>query len=142
MPLSTAEKADLLGRLDLFAGLDQAALQQLAERAEEIEFEPGRYIVAQGQVGTGFYLILRGSVRIVRGGDELGDLGPGEFFGEISVIDQEPRFANVVTLEPTRCLALASWDLVALLEENGKVALALLRVVTRRLRSLTEHASP
>ena len=65
-------------------------------------------------------------------------LGPGEVFGEISVLDQMPRIASVIAVEPTTCLAVASWDFERLLEEQPQVAIGLLRTVARRLRDVTE----
>ena len=74
----------------------------------------------------------------MRDGETLSRLGPGEFFGELSLLDGQPRIANVVAEEPTTCLALASWDFEAILAEEPGVALAVLRGVARRLRSVSE----
>jgi CRP-like cAMP-binding protein len=79
-------------------------------------------------------------VRVVRDGDPIAEMGPGEFFGELSVIDGAPRNAQVVTLAPTVCLGIASWDFETLLLEQPGVALAVLRAVVRRLRSGTPDA--
>jgi CRP/FNR family transcriptional regulator, cyclic AMP receptor protein len=65
-------------------------------------------------------------------------LGPGEFFGELSVLDRRPRNAQVVATGPTSCLALASWDLEAVITEQPTVALAMLRVLATRLRDVTD----
>jgi CRP/FNR family cyclic AMP-dependent transcriptional regulator len=64
-------------------------------------------------------------------------LGPGDFFGELSLLDRQPRVASVTADEPTTCLALASWDFQKLLESEPGVALAVLREVARRLRAVT-----
>ena len=141
MALDTAGKTELLARASLFSSLSPEELASLAERAEEVVFERGRYIVSQGQVGTGFFLILEGRVRIARAGETLAELGPGEVFGELSVVDQQPRVASAIAEEQTRCLALAAWDLNAVLESDPKLALALLRVVARRLRAADDRAT-
>ena len=141
MTLDTSTKADLLSRAPLFTSLAPDELSALADRAEVVEFERGRYIVSQGQIGTGFFLILEGRVRIARAGETLAELGPGEVLGELSVIDQQPRVANAIAEEATRCLALASWDLNAALAEHPQLAVALLRVVARRLRDATDHVT-
>ena len=65
-------------------------------------------------------------------------LGPGDFFGELSVLDGQPRVAQVVTEVPTTCLALATWDFEAVLLEEPRVTLAILRGLAMRLRDLTE----
>ena len=84
----------------------------------EVEFPPERPIARQGEVGTGFFLIVRGRVRVVHDGVTIAHLGPGEVFGEISVLDQMPRIASVIAVEPTICLGVASWDFERLLEEQ------------------------
>ena len=64
--------------------------------------------------------------------------GPGEFFGELSVLDGMPRTAQVIAAEPTMCLALATWDFEAVVRERPEVALAVMRGLAARLRGLTE----
>jgi CRP-like cAMP-binding protein len=74
----------------------------------------------------------------VRDGETIARLGPGEFFGELSVLDQLPRNAQVAADEPTTCIALASWDLEAVLLDEPRIALAMLRAMAGRLRSITD----
>jgi CRP-like cAMP-binding protein len=95
-------------------------------------------IARQGEIGTGFFVVVAGSVRVVRDGTLLATLGPGEFFGELSVLDGRPRNAMVAAETPTTCLALASWDFEAVLLANPSLALAILRGVASRLREATE----
>jgi CRP/FNR family cyclic AMP-dependent transcriptional regulator len=138
MTLTKKAKVEYLRKVALFSSLSDRALGAIAAKAEVIEYGPGQYIVRQKQIGTGFYLIIRGRARVVRGSDELAVLGPGAFFGELSVLDQSPRMAHVVAIEPTVCLALASWDFIQLLERNPKIAVAMLGEMARRLRSAGE----
>ncbi|MBI3997470.1 MAG: cyclic nucleotide-binding domain-containing protein [Armatimonadetes bacterium] len=138
MTMTKKRKVELVRGVPLFAGMTDRSLQAIASRAQDIEFAAGQYIVRQGQIGTGFYLIVSGRARVVRGGQALAHLGPGDFFGELSVLDQQPRTAHVVAHEPTVCLGLASWDFARLLERNPKITLALLREVARRLRATSE----
>jgi CRP/FNR family transcriptional regulator, cyclic AMP receptor protein len=133
------QKVDLLRRVDLFSGLPPESLEVLADAAVEIEFPAGHYIVQQGMVGSGLLVIVSGSVTVVRGDDVLATLGPGDFFGELSVLDQAPRSASVIAQEPTTCLGIASWDLLRVLEEQPKLALALLRALAARIRAADEH---
>ena len=136
--LTANQKSTLFDGVPLFGGLDEEARSAIAGRAVEVEFPPERPIARQGEVGTGFFLIVRGRVRVVHDGVTIAHLGPGEVFGEISVLDQMPRIASVIAVEPTSCLAVASWDFERLLEEQPRVAIGLLRTVARRLREVTE----
>jgi CRP/FNR family cyclic AMP-dependent transcriptional regulator len=137
--LDARQKAELLRRVELFAGLDEEALARVAEASIEAEFPEGHYIVQQGKVGSGLLVLATGSVRVTRGEDSLATFGPGDFFGELSVLDQAPRSASVVALEPTTCLGIASWDLLTLLEEHPQIAVELLRALAGRLRAADEH---
>jgi len=137
--MTKKQKTALLGHVSLFSEVGPKALGEIADLITEIEFAPEQYIVRQGQVGTGFYLIAAGQARVTRGNAVIARLGPGDFFGEVSVLDQTPRVAHVIAEQPTTCLALASWDLAKLLEKNPKLTLALLRIVAARLRAGSEQ---
>jgi CRP-like cAMP-binding protein len=137
--LSKQDKARLLAGVDLFAALGPRALGSLAAMATDVEFPAGRYIARQGEVGSGIFVIAHGFARVVRGDEQLTIFGPGDFFGELSVIDRAPRVASVVAIEPTRCLAIAAWDFLDLLEQNPKMMKAILLEVVARLRATTEH---
>lgn len=139
MPLTAQEKSQLLDRVDLFTGLGGVPLAAIADRAVEVEFPSGRPIARQGEVGTGFFLIVSGSAQVTRDGSEIATLGPGDFFGELSLLDQQPRIATVTAVGRTVCLAIASWDFERLLEEQPRVAIGLLRGVARRLRDVSEQ---
>jgi CRP/FNR family transcriptional regulator, cyclic AMP receptor protein len=139
MALSREEKADKLRRVDLFAALPEEVLAAAADRAVEVEFPAGRQIVRQGEVGTGLFVLTSGRAKVVRDGEQIAELVAGDFFGELSVIDQEPRIAQVVAEEPVSCLALASWDFEKVLTDAPSAALTLLRTVTRRLRAAGEQ---
>ena len=90
---------------------------------------------------TGFFLIVTGSVSVVRDGAVIATLGPGQFFGELSLLDRRPRIATVVAGEPTTCLALPSWEFQQLLETEPRIAAAVLKEVAGRLRALSvDHA--
>lgn len=139
MTLTHDRRAELLGACRLFAGVGPADIAAVAERAVEVDFPADRVIARQGEIGTGFFVVVEGAVRVVRDGEQIARLGPGDFFGELSVLDGQPRVAQVVAAEPTRCLALASWDFEAVVAANPTLALALLRGLAARLRSLTEQ---
>jgi CRP/FNR family cyclic AMP-dependent transcriptional regulator len=139
MTLTHDRRAELLGGCPLFQGVDAEHLAAVGDKATEVEFPAGRVIARQGEIGTGFFIIVDGRVKVIRDNEELAVLGPGDFFGELSVLDRMPRVAQVVTDAPTRCLALASWDFEQVLLDHPALALAILRGLAGRLRSVTEH---
>jgi CRP/FNR family transcriptional regulator, cyclic AMP receptor protein len=139
VPITTEQKAAALARVPLFEGISSESLDRLAAVAGEQEFAAGDFIVRQGQVGTGLYVLLEGEASVVRGTTELARLGAGEFFGELAVIDQRPRVANVRAKTATRCLAIASWDLFKLLEQDPAVALNMIRGLVARIRAFGEN---
>lgn len=138
MTLTRDRRTGLLAAAPLFVAVDATGLEQIAERAVEVAFTDGHVIARQGEVGTGFFMIASGGARVVRDGQTIATLGPGDFFGELSVLDGRPRVAQVIAQGETTCLALATWDLEAIIGEQPSVGLALLRGLAERLRTLTE----
>lgn len=134
MTLTTAEKRAWLERVPLFRDCAPEVLDRLAEACGEFDFGPDELIVRQGQVGNGLYIVVSGAARVTQGGTELARLGPGDFLGELAVIDQQPRAASAQAEGPTTCLTLASWDLLAMLGRDPTLALNLLRELAARLR--------
>ena len=139
MTLTQDRRTELLGACRLFTGVAPDDLAAVAQRAIEVDFPANRVIARQGEIGTGFFLVVDGAVRVVRDGEDLAILLPGEFFGELSVLDGLPRVAQVISTEPTRCLALASWDFEQAVLESPTLALAILRGLAARVRSVTEQ---
>jgi len=137
MPLAQSHREALIAACPLFAGLDGDGMAAVAQAAVEVEFAAGRTIARQGEIGTGLFIVAEGAVRVVRDGEVIARLGPGEFFGELSVLDGGPRSASVIADAPTICLALATWDAERVLREQPGVALAVLRVLAARLREAT-----
>ena len=135
MPLTTQEKRAWLEKVPLFRGCSAEVVERLADATAEFDFAADQPIVQQGQVGNGLYIVVSGGARIVAGSDELARIGPGDFFGELSVIDQRPRAASAYAIDQTVCLALASWDLVAVLEKDPQLAMNLLQELAGRLRA-------
>jgi CRP/FNR family cyclic AMP-dependent transcriptional regulator len=136
--LTQDRRTELLGGCPLFAGVHPEDLGPIAERAVEVEFGADHVIARQGEIGTGLFVVVEGAVRVVRDGVELARLGVGDFFGEMSVIDGLPRVAQVVSTEPTRCLALASWEFERLVLDHPAIGLAILRGLSARLRAKTD----
>jgi CRP-like cAMP-binding protein len=128
--------ADVLSSVDLFQGLSKRELQKLMTTAKELAFEEGDTVVAEGDEDGRFYLLLEGGAKIIKGRKTLATLGPGDYFGEISLIDGEPRSATVVTTSAVRALTLARWNFKPLLEEQPSLTRKLLVEMCRRVREL------
>jgi CRP-like cAMP-binding protein len=122
----------------MFASAADDDLAALVAVATEVDLPAGRTVVRQGDDGNGLFLVLDGRVHVVRDGETLATLGPGEWFGELAVLDRGPRVASVITEGPTRCLALSAWDAERLLLERPALALGIARTLAARLRGLTE----
>lgn len=137
MALTATQRAHLLASVGLFSSTSARGRTAIAERAVEVEFGDGQRIARQGEIETGFFLVVAGSVCIARDGEVLAHLGPGDFFGELSLLDREPRVASATAEGPTTCLALPSWEFQRLLETEPGIATAVLREVAHRLRTVT-----
>lgn len=138
MTLTLDRRSELLAACPLFRGIDEQGLAGLAEVATAVDFPAGHVIARQGEIGTGFFVVVDGIVRVVRDGEVVARLGAGEFFGELSVLDRMPRNASVVAETATTCLALASWDFEKVLMDQPALTLHILRGVATRLRAVTE----
>ena len=140
-----AASIDFLKRVSMFEDLDQKSLEAIANAAVEQRYEPGQDIVRQGDTGVGAFIIRSGKVDVIqdRGGKEtkLSTLGAGEVFGEMALLDEFPRSATVRAVEPTTALGIQRWHFRGILESHPQIALALLPMLTRRIRN-AEHMLP
>ncbi len=130
---------EFLGRVPIFEHCTPEEIASLATVAQEHSYPAGQLIVTQGTPGQAFYLILSGRVGIERDGSVLGAFGPGDFFGEMSLLDSAPRSATIRAIDDTACLMLSSWDFKGLLERTPSIAIKLLEVLSRRLRVADER---
>ena len=130
---------DFLKRVAMFEDLDQRSLEAIANAAVEQRYESGQEIVREGDTGVGAFIIRSGKVEIVQhrdGNDEtIGTMGPGEVFGEMALLDEFPRSATVRAVEPTTALGIQRWHFRGILESHPQIALALLPMLTRRIRN-------
>ncbi|MGP8070377.1 MAG: cyclic nucleotide-binding domain-containing protein [Candidatus Bathyarchaeia archaeon] len=126
---------DMLEKCSLWSGLDKQDFKAIVKISKQQKFQSGETIVKKGDEGTGFYLVLDGAVEIRSNGKILSKLGPGQFFGEMSVVDTQPRSADVVAVEPSRVLFLSSWSFKSLVSERPRIAVKMLQEFVRRLRS-------
>lgn len=129
---------DMLERLravPLFEGLSDSELKDVLGRTRVVEHEKGDEIVEEGQGAVGFHLILDGEVAVLQNGGVRRTLGPGDYFGEISLIDGKPRSATIRPESTVRTLSLAAWNFAPLLDAHPSMARKLLLGLCEHLRA-------
>jgi CRP/FNR family transcriptional regulator, cyclic AMP receptor protein len=127
----------------LFQSLNTRQIKSLATRFAELKYEVNDVIVSQGRVGIGLFIVESGSVEVLRerlDGSKvfIEKLGANAFFGELSLLDEEPRTASVIALEPTMCLAITRLDFLEVLREDVEIPILMLTEMARRLRLALE----
>jgi CRP/FNR family cyclic AMP-dependent transcriptional regulator len=135
--------ADVLQRVPLFSDLSEAELARFAEVTREREYPRNSVILFEDDPGDALYIVSSGQVKVVLIGEDgreviLSVLGDGDFFGEMSLIDDEPRSAHVIAMKDSHLLVLRRDDFQQQLQQHPSVALKLLRVLVQRLRRADE----
>ena len=131
---------ETLAHVELFAGLEKKDLQQLAGACRERVYSAESILIKQGDTGVGLYIITDGTVRITKETDpdkpelDLGTAGPGNVLGEMSLLDDLPRSANVIAVSDVTALLLPVWEFRTTLRNHPDIALRLLSTLSRRLR--------
>jgi len=137
---------DTLAHVELFAGLEKKDLQQLAGACRERTYSPGSKLIEQGDTGVGLYVITIGTVHITRENDpdkaelDLGTVGPGNVLGEMSLLDDLPRSANVTAVSDVTALLLPVWEFRTTVRNYPDIALRLLATLSRRLRKAESNS--
>ncbi|MCD6032387.1 MAG: uncharacterized protein K0S78_4569 [Thermomicrobiales bacterium] len=131
-PRSNPEAA--LRRVELFADMDRRQAEQITRLLKERRFAKDETVMMEGSGGAAFFLIDSGEARVTRKGVELATLGPGDYFGEIALIDGGPRSATVTAVTDLVCYGLTFWEFRPLVERNGSIGWKLLQVLAKRLR--------
>jgi CRP-like cAMP-binding protein len=129
---------DALGRLALFADFGPEDFAKLLEIAREVEYAEGERVVARGDTKAGLFVLVEGEVSVVYEDEELAVLPRGSFFGEISVLLEEPIVADIVARSPLRCLVIEPEHVETLLLEHPRVTLRMLKTEARRLKTMDE----
>ena len=130
---------ELLRKIDLFEEMSDKDLQRLAKSFRESKFGAGEVIAKEGRSGVGFFVIGEGNVRYSIGGDDVGTGGPGDYFGEVALIDDGPRTATVTADTAVTAWGLTSWEFRPLVEENAEIAWELLQKMAKRLRAANQE---
>jgi CRP/FNR family cyclic AMP-dependent transcriptional regulator len=124
-----------LKAVPLFQGMTESALEAVASLASEAEFTDGQTITREGDQGDSFFVLVAGQLRVSRNGSSIRELGPGDFLGEISLIDGRPRTATAVAVGPVRALVVQRPAFLDLMDRFGAVRLGVLMALTDRIRS-------
>lgn len=132
---STLEKVLVLKGVDIFAETPDAVLADVAEACQELEIARGETIFNKGDLGDSLYVIVAGRVRVHDGAVTVNELGQADVFGEMALLDPEPRLASVTAVEETRLLRLAEQPFQELLQEQSEIARSIIKTLTRRLRA-------
>jgi CRP/FNR family transcriptional regulator len=134
-----AANTEFLKKVSWFEDLDERSLEAIANSAVEQKYQPGQFIMRQGDTGVGAFIIRSGKVEILQERDgkesKLATLGAGDVVGEMALLDEFPRSASVRAVEPTTALGIQRWHFKGILESHPQIALALLPILSRRIRS-------
>jgi CRP-like cAMP-binding protein len=123
-----------LGAVPIFESLSEKELGSVFEVGKEVTHDEGRQVVTQGESGAGFHMIIDGRAEVIVNDQVQATLGPGDFFGEMSLIDDAPRSATVRATEPLTTFSLTSWNFTPLLKKHPTIGVAMLREMSARLR--------
>lgn len=133
---------ELLSRVPLLAGVSRAQLGKVAGLAEEASYNAGRVIVKKGDPGKAFYVIVEGNAKVVKGkivtARREAELGPGEFFSELALLDGEPRAATVIAATPLTTIRIERAAFRRLLREEPDLAIKVLEGMARRTRKILD----
>jgi CRP-like cAMP-binding protein len=127
---------ETLAREPLFSGLDQRDLDRIADTFKERNYAAGDTIATEGQGGAGFFVIGEGTAKVTVQGEDRGTLGPGDYFGEIALIDEGARTATVTADSDMTTYAMTFWEFRPIVETDARIAWKLVQALAHKLREL------
>jgi CRP/FNR family transcriptional regulator, cyclic AMP receptor protein len=130
-----AGTADLLKRVPIFSDLDRKELERIASSMKQRTFHAGDTVTAEGQSGVGFFVIEAGEATVTVGGEERRRLGPGDYFGEVALLNETARTATIIADSELRCYGLTSWEFRPLVETHSSIAWKLLQAMSKTYQS-------
>src|SRR6266581_3796332 len=129
---------EVLQRVPLFADLAKPEAQKIARLFKERRFSAGETVVKEGSGGAAFFVIESGEAKVFIRGKEHSTLKPGEYFGEIALLDEGTRMATITACSELVCYGLTYWDFRPVVEANGLVGWKLLQGMAKMLRDARE----
>jgi CRP-like cAMP-binding protein len=125
---------ETLKRVPLFAGLNDKELDEIASSMRERRFKAGDTVTQEGAGGVGFFVVEEGEADVTVGGASKGTVGPGDYFGEIALINESPRTATLTASTDMVCYGMTPWDFRPLVESNSNIAWKLLTAMAEKMR--------
>jgi CRP-like cAMP-binding protein len=126
-------KIELIRSVPLFSGCSKKELERISLIADEIDFKSGKTLIKEGAPGREFFVLADGTAEISRKGKRIDTAGPGEFFGEMALLTDQPRNATVTTTSNVDALVITASSFRTLVESNPLIALKVMRAVADRL---------
>lgn len=126
-------KVEALGRAPLFEGLSKKELTELAKSSDDLEVPAGKVLCKEGELGHEFFVIVEGEAEVRRGGRKVDTMGPGDFFGEIALVEKTHRTATVTSTTPLRFFVLTGQSFWSLLDRSPRVERKVLRALAKRV---------
>jgi CRP-like cAMP-binding protein len=133
---------DHLSRIPLFSACSKRELERIGSATDEIDVAAGRVLVEEGAVGHEAFVIVEGTAEVRRGEQTVAELGPGDHFGELAILDGGPRTASVVAASPLKVLVLGQREFSALVDDVPGLSHKLLRALAGRVRELDRKIYP
>lgn len=134
-------KLELISKVPLFGNCDKRSIEEVGRLTEEVDVPAGKVLMREGDSADAFYIIVSGTVRVERSNAALRELGPGEFLGEIALVDHGPRTATATTTSPARLLVLGHREFDQMLDKHPGFRGQVLEALARRVRNLEPDAS-
>jgi CRP/FNR family cyclic AMP-dependent transcriptional regulator len=127
---------ELLKHVPLFQRVDENAMKLLASTFTERPFKEGAALTTEGHSAAGFFVIEEGSAIVTVDGSERRKLGPGDYYGEIALVDGGPRTASITAMSDGKAYGLTSWQFRPLVEDHASIAWPLLEALAARIRQI------
>jgi CRP/FNR family transcriptional regulator, cyclic AMP receptor protein len=125
-------KTKLISGVPLFAQCSKAELQEIAAIADEIDIAEGKELTREGSPGREFFVIIEGTASVAQDGDQINELGPGDFFGEVALVKDTPRTATVTATSPVRALVVTRQNFKRLIEQQPDIERTVLKALVDR----------
>src|SRR5436305_13531841 len=126
---------DLLRRVPIFSDLDRKELDRIAASMKERTFDAGDTVTSEGQSGVGFFVIESGEAKVTVGGEDRRRLGPGDYFGEVALLNESARTPTITAESDLKCYGLTSWEFRPLVETHSSIAWKLLQAMSKTYQS-------